>query len=132
MAASAVNINVVLVFLKTSATLQYYTALVSLLALLVVAAALLWNSYTLPVAVLAWALFGVYSELKQPSDLIVETFQDTQIATIRTLAASLCGIVAVAVVATLARQGWTALRERRSHTDEEAQYIRAPNDNHSE
>lgn len=81
-AASFVNLNVVLVKYSASAHLQYYAALFSLVFVFHIAVIILLLSrpqFVIP-SVLSWALFGIYSELKDPKDLIKTTFQHSTLS----------------------------------------------------
>lgn len=84
-AASFVNLNVMLVKYSISAHLQYYTALFSLVVLVHAAIFLILISrpqFVIP-SVLSWALFGIYSELKDPKDLIKNTFDQPTISSVQ-------------------------------------------------
>mmetsp|Transcript_30858 Transcript_30858/g.50979 ORF Transcript_30858/g.50979 Transcript_30858/m.50979 type:complete len:312 (-) Transcript_30858:122-1057(-) len=98
-AASFVNISVLLVKLQASSNLQYYTAIASLMHLLMIAGFALFyaSEYVIP-SVLAWATLAIYAELGAPNDLIVSTFDSATIALIRNLSGGACILVLVCVV----------------------------------
>jgi hypothetical protein len=85
-AASLVNINVVLVKWGTSATVQFTSAIVSILLLLLANVYFLRLSrpvFAIPL-VLAWACFAIGQELNNPKQLIMDTFSEEQISIVRT------------------------------------------------
>lgn len=101
MAASMVNLSVVLVKYDVAADVQFYIA-VGTLAFLVVASLFSLGfptrpEYVIPV-VLAWASFGIYRELGAPKDLIVATFNETNISSIKTGALMSMIVILSAVV----------------------------------
>lgn len=85
LAASCVNFNVVLVKYNASATIQFYVALASLTFVLGVALLnilLASPQYVIPL-VSAWATFGIYSELKNPNEMITKTFPESTITAVQ-------------------------------------------------
>lgn len=129
--ASLLNISVVLVERGMSSSIQYYTALASLIGVVLIAAALAVGyasrtNFTIPL-VLAWATFGIYFELKNPKELIVATFEDTQIQTVQVGAMIACGIILVTVTLVAIRMFLRARSATNSTSSEtgEASYLRA-------
>jgi len=86
LAASFVNLNVVLVKYSVSSSIQYYAALFSLLVLfhgaILPLVSLSKPQYVIP-SVLSWALYGIYSELQDPKELILNTFTQSNISSIQ-------------------------------------------------
>mmetsp|Transcript_223 Transcript_223/g.260 ORF Transcript_223/g.260 Transcript_223/m.260 type:complete len:295 (-) Transcript_223:203-1087(-) len=85
LAASCVNLSVVLVKYSTPAIVQFYIALASLVFIIGVSLLNIFlprSQYVIPV-VLAWASFGIYSELQNPNELIIKTFSESTISTIQ-------------------------------------------------
>jgi len=76
-AASFVNIGVVLVNYSVGETIQYYFAFATIVMLLLITAVALGYhdrpEYVVPL-VLSWASLGIYFELSNPKDSIVATF----------------------------------------------------------
>merc|ERR1712127_539222 len=69
-AASALNVNVVVVDEKQSESTQLTFAIISLAVLHAIS---VWKTFALP-AVLAWANYFIFKELEDPLLLIKETF----------------------------------------------------------
>lgn len=87
-AATAVNLNVLLVSLGLSSGLQFYIALASVAAILVVGLGFVGMRIDLVVpVVLAWALVGVYVELLSPTESISGSFSNSEIKQVRYLGA---------------------------------------------
>ena len=128
-AATIVNANVVLVYLDVVASTQFYVAFGCLLALLAVAAFLLVRKRTdfvIP-AVLVWALWGVYNELKTPDDRLLGKFSGTQIDQTQGGAFAVLSLIGSGL---LVRVGVEIYRKRKNHgsderSSEEAAYLRA-------
>ena len=78
-AATFVNANVLLVDLESSSDLQYYAALFSLFCLLVIATFTTIGLDLVIPAVIAWALFGCFVELRSPQESIEEAFSENEI-----------------------------------------------------
>merc|ERR1719198_2409777 len=97
-AASAVNVNVLLVALNISSKFQFYTAAVSLIVLVIVALLILEYDYIIPIVV-TWAIWGIYNELNNPKDIITETFNDEQIYFIQTNGIFAIGLILLFVAA---------------------------------
>lgn len=102
--ASVVNINVVLVAYGAAESAQLIVAVVSLIALLISAKAVL-SGYPVdftPPLVLIWALFWIYSELNDPPLSIQQRFTESQITGLQTGAlaggAFLLAVVALKIV----------------------------------
>jgi Caspase domain len=118
LAASFVNLNVLFVDLEFGADAQYYAALASLTAVLVIAGFVL--AYPTPPElviplVLAWATvrilcerdtscqlslmilfrnqFGIYVELDNPKDVIVNTFDSSMISVVQYGSIIVCGLI---------------------------------------
>jgi len=130
LAASLVNLSVVLVKYSVAATGQFYVALASLV---LVSAISLLNlllkkpQFVIP-SVLAWASFGIYSQLKNPNELITKTFSDSVIAVVQN---GTLGISIGILVAILVRLIITFVRARSSDRDTEENaydYIRQDED----
>lgn len=123
-AASFVNINVVLVKYELSSTIQVFAAIGSLVGVLIAAGIALKvpnrPEYVIPL-VLVWATAGIAVELGNPKELIVETFQEDTISSIRYGAA----FVSAAVGIFVAVVGIRDICSRRSGTEEEGQYLAA-------
>ena len=117
-AASALNINVVLVRYGASAQAQVVMAGVCLAGLLMVAMLFLFRrqDFTIP-CVLAWALGWVYNELQDPIDMIVETFSQQQIDGIAYASIAGVGIILVALVGKL---GLSLVFRAKTETKQEA------------
>merc|ERR1712232_320479 len=85
-AASFVNLNVLLVKYNAGAEVQYYVALASLASVFGIAMFNLYllsrPQYVIP-AVLTWASFGIYQELKDPNELIKSTFSNTMVSSVQ-------------------------------------------------
>jgi hypothetical protein len=127
LAATFINLNVLLVAHKVTAVVQLSAAVVSLLVLLKTAVYFLWRQEggdaVIP-SVLTWALLGIYVELGSPADSIVATFTATEIDLIRYAAASGAIIIAVGVVVRTVRTVAGASRQDATNT-EEGSYLRA-------
>mmetsp|Transcript_13740 Transcript_13740/g.40197 ORF Transcript_13740/g.40197 Transcript_13740/m.40197 type:complete len:190 (+) Transcript_13740:756-1325(+) len=102
-AASAVNVNVVLVGVSANANLQLFAAVVSLLLLFGTALFLLCRkskngelNIVLPL-VLAWAFGGVWAELENPKQLIQDNFNSQTIDSLKVCAAIACIVVLLAI-----------------------------------
>mmetsp|Transcript_29820 Transcript_29820/g.42335 ORF Transcript_29820/g.42335 Transcript_29820/m.42335 type:complete len:177 (-) Transcript_29820:250-780(-) len=125
-AASFVNIAVVLVKLEVGATIEYYTALGSLFgALVITALALYRKEYIIP-TVLSWATFGIYSELGSPPELISSKFEASTIEFVRTGAGLVSLVIALAVVVKFAVD---FVRSRSSSESNNEQDYRRVDDN---
>jgi benzodiazapine receptor len=99
-AASFVNLSVLLVKLNVSAAMLFYVSVTSLLILFGTALFFLRIDTIVP-AVLAWPLLGIYAELGSPADAIVAAFTTNQINFIRYAAISGAIIVVVGVLVRL-------------------------------
>jgi translocator protein len=84
LAATIVNANIVLMSLNADYEIKYYAAFGSLLFLLFCTLLLLWfyGAITVPL-VITWALFGIYTELRSPNDMIAATYTPGQIQTVQ-------------------------------------------------
>lgn len=122
-AATALNANLVVVWVNASAASQYYTGAGSIVFLLMLALYLNHKSepaFTIPLVVV-WALMGIYSELSSPDESITERFTTKQLSSIRIL--SIAG--STLLVARLIVKGALVFKERRSLSmSEEAVYLR--------
>merc|ERR1719198_82784 len=108
-AASAVNVNVLLVAFNISSKFQFYTAAVSLIVLVVGALLILEYDYIIPIVV-TWALWGIYNELNNPKDIIMEHFNDEQIYFIQTN-----GIFAIGLILLFVAAKWIFSKIKPSH-----------------
>ena len=129
LAATFVNINVVLVSMNLENTVKYYAALGSVLALLLctVVLAIYSGAIVVPL-VIVWALLGIYMALQEPSDGIVASFTEEQQQNVQYVALSGILVLIVLLVAGGCR---SLLRRRRNGSDiptarrEESNYFRA-------
>lgn len=135
MAATIVNLNVVLVWTEASAKAQFVVGAVSLLTLLggLILRLLKYEDkpdWTFPF-VLMWALLGVYSELSAPKDSIVERFSSQEISMVRSGALGGVGVLGLTslIKAYLSRQ---PVESSSSSNTEEATYLRATDVNGTE
>lgn len=124
-AASFVNINVVLVKLQASSSLQFYTAIASLVHLLMIAGFALFyaGEYVIP-SVLAWATLAIYAELGTPNALITSTFDAATIALIRNLSGGACIFVLVCVLGKAMVDIYHSLNKPAVGTGDEGTYLR--------
>jgi translocator protein len=77
--ATFVNISITLVASGASSMIKYYSALLSLLVLLLSTLVLVFlRSAFVPPLVVIWALFGIYKELESPNDLIIASYTEEQ------------------------------------------------------
>lgn len=94
--ATLVNINILVVWYKASAVVQLTFGICSLAVLVAVAVVALFvpdrPNYTVA-GVISWAAFGIYSALKNPLELITETFDATSITSIQYSALVVCIMV---------------------------------------
>lgn len=136
LAATFVNLNVVLVWGNTSATSLLAASVASLAALLVAALVYVTKistihntdtnemvqifDFTIP-CVAVWALWGISSELASPKDSIVATFSTQQVEAIRYTALAEMSLVASVVVAKVL----FGRRPTKAGTNEESTYLRA-------
>jgi translocator protein len=129
LAATLVNINVVLVSMNLENTAMYYAALGSVLILLVSTILLFcWNGTIVVPLVICWALFGIYMELQAPSEGIVMSYTEAQQQNVQY--AALGGITVLALMLLVGGIRSLLLRTRRngsagSSTRDEADYVRA-------
>jgi benzodiazapine receptor len=137
-AASAVNVNVLVVFYNANVNTQIAIAALSLVALFCVAATVLMQyptDFTIP-AVLAWALAAVYVALQSPQDSIRQQFTKSQIygfavGSITGVAVILFGmLIKLAYVFAVQRPAAAAEQEQEEQPpkDSEADGTRAPSD----
>jgi hypothetical protein len=119
-AATAVNASVVLVAYNVASQVQFYVAIASVFVLLLFAVAVIWKlSEQVVPLVLAWALFGVFVELKSATDSIISTFTDEQIQQTQ------YGAVVAAILILVGVLVGAILRLRRpARNAEETQYLR--------
>lgn len=124
-AATAVNLNVVLVWLQSPVSVQFTAAVLSEVTLLLVALSVVWKSakpdFTFPL-VLVWALLGVHSQLSNDVDTSSERFSHIQIDCIRY--GALAG-VAVVLVSCLVRAIVLQRNPPSAEDHEESTYLRA-------
>lgn len=117
-AASIVNINVVVVSLNASAMTQYVVGIIGLVVLVIFGLGLLYFRYITVPLVLAWALLGVYSELSDPKESILNIFSDSEIESIQYFALSAMSLI-VAVTLVQCIRLVAAARHRTSHKNEQ-------------
>jgi hypothetical protein len=99
LAASIVNLNVVLVDADLSRAVQLYGgALGGLLVVLLAALVLVWQRYVTAPVVLIWALLGIFVELANPLENIQSTFTTSDIAAVRYGSLAVAAVIAVALV----------------------------------
>ena len=99
LAASVVNLNVVLVDTNLSRSVQLYGgALGGLLVVLLAALALVWYRYVTAPVVLIWALGGIFVELGNPLESIQDTFTLTDIKAVRYASVVVAAVIVVALV----------------------------------
>lgn len=115
LAATVVNVNVVLVAQGYSSTVQFYSAVAGLAVLVGTALMLLLfmgSSQFVPPMVVAWALWGVYAELsRSPKESIVQAFSTAQLKVIQ-YSALVAAILLVAISVAVAIRH--LVRRRRS------------------
>lgn len=121
-AASIVNINVMLVYLELSAIVLFYSAIGSLVALLAVAMSFLAKDSVVVVPVI-WALFGVQSELKAPKESITAVFSAQWIDYARYGAIGVASLLSVFLVVKVVRS-FRASRNKESTSPDEGTYLR--------
>jgi len=127
LAASIVNLNVVLVDANLSSTLQYHGgAIGGLLVVLGAALVLVYQQFRTAPVVLIWALVGIAVELGNPQESLVALFSTAQIDSIRYGSLGVAALIAVALLFSAVQQvrgGGT--RAASSTTAEETPYVRA-------
>ena len=101
--ACIVDINVLLVAMGVSTTAQFYAALVSLSAILIVAGSV--QDFTV-LSVLAWAMLGIFVEISNPDYYIESMFQASYVTTIHFYSLA----VFLILVAIIAWRGYSAWR----------------------
>jgi hypothetical protein len=101
--ACIVNINVLLVAMGVSTSTQFYAAIVSLSAILIVAGSV--QDFTV-LAVLAWAMIGIFVEIGNPGYYIQSIFPATYVTSIHYVSL----ISFLILVAFIAWQGYSAWR----------------------
>mmetsp|Transcript_2491 Transcript_2491/g.6724 ORF Transcript_2491/g.6724 Transcript_2491/m.6724 type:complete len:298 (-) Transcript_2491:483-1376(-) len=98
MAATLVNINVLLVSMQTSSNVQVLAAWASFATVLVVAVYFIYRRIWVVPCVLAWASYGISSELSEPQDSITEKFSESEVSSFQQTAFVLSIGVLVAIV----------------------------------
>jgi len=100
-AAFALNVNILVIAWGGNATIQQIVAVASLIGLAVVSYACIWTferpQYTVP-CVASWATFWMSFELRNPKQLITETFSDQTIHSFFLCTILLSGIIASVTV----------------------------------
>eukprot|EP00585_Thalassiosira_rotula_P009008 CAMPEP_0196146974 /NCGR_PEP_ID=MMETSP0910-20130528/24282_1 /TAXON_ID=49265 /ORGANISM="Thalassiosira rotula, Strain GSO102" /LENGTH=310 /DNA_ID=CAMNT_0041409279 /DNA_START=84 /DNA_END=1016 /DNA_ORIENTATION=- len=100
-AAFALNVNILVIAWEGNATIQKIVAVASLIGLAAVSYACLWvferPQYTVSF-VAAWATFWMSFELRNPKQLITDTFSDQTIHSFFMFTISLSGIIASVTV----------------------------------
>jgi len=126
-AASFVNINVVLVYYELESSIQLFAAIASLVGVLAAAVVALkvpkTPEYVIPL-VLVWATAGIAVELGNPKELIENTFEENTITAVQYGAAFTSAAVGIFVVLA-GIQDIRARRSRGTGTQEEGEYLRA-------
>jgi translocator protein len=128
LAATFVNVNVVLVSMNLENTAKYYAALGSVVALLLCTVLLFcyFGTIVIPLVVI-WALVGIYKHLQVPSEGIVVSYTEAQQRNVQY--AALGGIVVLALMLVISGVR-SILRMRRnrsadSSTRDGGDYVRA-------
>ena len=98
MAASLVNLNVVLVAMKTEPSLQIASAWLSLITLAAAAVYYIYKQKWVIPFVLSWASYAIKMELSKPKDSIVETFSAQSIDAIKSASGALALVVLVSTL----------------------------------
>lgn len=99
-AASVLNVNVWFISIGAGAILQQIFAYLGLIILVVVAYVSLFipmPKYTIP-SVFTWATFGIFFELMNPKDLIVNTFSSASIMAVMYIAIILCAALLISTI----------------------------------
>lgn len=130
LAATAINVSVVLVDQNKSADLQFYTACASLVVLAVVA---FWGSferiYAIPV-VIAYASFWISFELQNPDKKLGDTFDQSRLDLIQRASGSLALVVLLTTIVAYAHAWYNnkdndnEVNESSSTTTSGAKYTR--------
>jgi benzodiazapine receptor len=106
-AAFAVNVNVLVLSMGSTARTQeawaYVTIVYAVFCALIALVYLSPPDFTIP-SVLVWASIGIASELKNPSDSILDTFAEGTIARVRG------AVIALATILTVVTAGYGAYR----------------------
>eukprot|EP00546_Thalassionema_frauenfeldii_P008246 CAMPEP_0178914970 /NCGR_PEP_ID=MMETSP0786-20121207/11743_1 /TAXON_ID=186022 /ORGANISM="Thalassionema frauenfeldii, Strain CCMP 1798" /LENGTH=294 /DNA_ID=CAMNT_0020587981 /DNA_START=66 /DNA_END=950 /DNA_ORIENTATION=- len=132
LAASFVNLNVVLVKYSVGSSIQYYAALVSLLVLFhgaILPLVLLSKpQYVIP-SVLSWALYGIYSELQDPKELILNTFTQSNISSIKNKALYAMITILTTLVIRLIIELIKKLQSENDHDENNTSYVALDDNN---
>jgi len=97
-AATVLNINVVFVAQEFAAYNQLTAAWLSLIIVFVAAVSAVQRKVWVIAFVLAWASFGISNELKDPSQLIVTTFEADDVADVQRVTNILTYVILVIVL----------------------------------
>lgn len=132
LAASVVNLNVVLVDANLSRAVQLYGgALGGLLVVLLAALVLVWQLYVTAPVVLMWALVGIFVELGDPLESVQDIFTTTDITAVRYGSVVVVAVIAVALLLwhlmrpTKAGSATTSSSGRRTSATEPTPYVRS-------
>jgi benzodiazapine receptor len=128
LAATFVNINVVLVSMSLEYKVKYYAALGSLLVLLLCTVLLFCFSGAIVVPlVVIWALFGIYMELQAPSEGILMAYSETQQQNVQYAALGGVLVLALLLIIGVVRSVFRSRRNNSAGTStrDEADYVRA-------
>jgi hypothetical protein len=123
LAATVVNVNVVLVAQGLDSNILYYGAVAGLAGLVLVALYLaIGQGFVMVPLVVAWALFGVYSELSAPKEIIVLVFSEAELQGIRVGALVSMTVLVLSVAFAIFRKLRASMTTERSG---ESVYLRA-------
>lgn len=126
LAASIVNLNVVLVDADVAPAVEYYGgAIGGLLVVLVAALILVWKQFRTAPVVLIWALLGIVVELGNPQESLYALFSTAQIDSIRYGSVGVAAVIAMALLVSAVRQLRGGNRAASSSPAEETPYVRA-------
>jgi hypothetical protein len=122
LAATVVNLNVVLVAEGFSTNIQFLSAVGSLASLFLIGVFTAWRhiDYVIPIVV-AWALLGVYVELGSAAASIVISFERSQIDQARYGAIIVSSAL---ILATLVKGAFSLCQGRSDASTEESRYLR--------
>ena len=105
-AATAITLNSCVIRIGAGAELQYLMALLTIAMFIFIPLRCLQRhpkpNYTIPL-VLAWAAHGIFQELTDPKDTIVETFSEMEIYIVQIFARMLCVGILLGVMVSIIR-----------------------------
>jgi hypothetical protein len=123
-AASFVNANVLLVSLNVAPNLQFVAALISLFSLFFIASVSTISFDLVVPLVIAWALLGVFYELENPEEIIVEDFNETNVEMAQLGSLSFAVLITLGAVVGIIYQCCRGSRSDSASSDESV-YLRA-------